>query len=56
MELQPGGATGASFVRERLDCGFGATHVALSVATDADTVEGVVRRKGWFFKVPAVPI
>jgi hypothetical protein len=27
--------------------GFGPTHLALSVATDADTVETATRREGW---------
>src|SRR6266567_743646 len=47
MELQPGGATGGSFVKRETGRGFGPTHVALSVATDADTVESVARREGW---------
>jgi hypothetical protein len=45
MELQPGGATGGSFVKRETGRGFGPTHVALSVATD--TVERVARREGW---------
>ncbi|MBO0739484.1 MAG: hypothetical protein J2P48_23590 [Alphaproteobacteria bacterium] len=47
-ELRPGGSNGGSFVKEqRAERGFGATHFALSVATDADTVEAIARREGW---------
>jgi hypothetical protein len=46
-ELLPGGVTGGRFVKKEAGRGFGPTHVALSVATDADTVEEVARREGW---------
>jgi hypothetical protein len=45
-ELQPGGATGGSFVRKEAR-GYGPTHFALSVATDADKVEAIAAREGW---------
>jgi len=45
-ELQPGGDDGASFVKKHAR-GYGATHFALSVATDAETVEAIARREGW---------
>jgi hypothetical protein len=47
MELQPGGPTGGSFLKREAGHGFGPTHVALSVATDVDTIERVARREGW---------
>jgi hypothetical protein len=47
-ELQPGGSTGGSFVKKTgPERGYGPTHFALSVATDADTVEAIARREGW---------
>jgi hypothetical protein len=47
-ELQPGGADGAGFAkRPHGGRGFGPTHFALSVATQADTVEAIARREGW---------
>src|SRR5438046_10318802 len=47
-ELQPNGAVGGSFVKRR-EAGraYGATHFALSVATDAHTVEQIAQRAGW---------
>jgi hypothetical protein len=45
-ELQPGGATGGCFVRKEVR-GYGATHFALSVATDAATVKAIAQRAGW---------
>ena len=47
-ELQPNGAVGGSFVNRR-EAGraYGATHFALSVATDAHTVEQIAQRAGW---------
>jgi hypothetical protein len=44
--LQPGGATGGSFVR-REHGGFGSTHFALSVATDPAAVKEIAERAGW---------
>ena len=47
-ELHPGGADGGGFVKKaRERQGYGATHFALSVATDADTVERIAGREGW---------
>ena len=47
-ELHPGGADGGGFVKQaRERQGYGATHFALSVATDADTVERIAGREGW---------
>jgi hypothetical protein len=47
-ELQPGGTDGGGFVkRPEAGRGFGPTHFALSVATDADTVEKIAAREGW---------
>lgn len=45
-ELQPGGAVGGSFVKNDVR-GYGPTHFALSVATDADTVRAIAQRAGW---------
>jgi catechol 2,3-dioxygenase-like lactoylglutathione lyase family enzyme len=47
-ELQPNGAVGGSFVKRR-EAGraYGATHFALSVATDAQAVEQIAQRAGW---------
>jgi hypothetical protein len=45
-ELQPGGATGGSFVRKD-HRGFGSTHFALSVATDSATVKAIAEKAGW---------
>ena len=47
-ELQPAGEEGGSFVRKpREGRGFGATHFALSVATDAGKVKRIAERAGW---------
>jgi len=46
-ELQPGGSSGGSFVKRPEARGYGPTHFALSVATDADTVEAIAARAGW---------
>ncbi|HZU91106.1 MAG TPA: hypothetical protein VE993_17775 [Stellaceae bacterium] len=47
-ELRPGGSDGGSFVKQPgRERGYGPTHFALSVATDADTVEAIARREGW---------
>jgi hypothetical protein len=47
-ELQPGGGSGASFVKQpAAERGYGPTHFALSVATAADTVAAISRREGW---------
>ena len=47
-ELRPGGTDGGGF-EKRPDGGrgYGPTHFALSVATDADTVEKTAAREGW---------
>jgi hypothetical protein len=45
-ELQPGGAVGGSFVRKDARS-YGSTHFALSVATDAGTVQAIAERAGW---------
>jgi hypothetical protein len=45
-ELQPGGTTGGSFVKKEAR-GYGPTHFALSVTTDADKVEAIAARAGW---------
>ena len=47
-ELQPAGEEGGTFVRKpREGRGFGATHFALSVATDAGKVKEIAERAGW---------
>jgi hypothetical protein len=46
--LEPGGHEGGGFVKEPAQRrGFGATHFALSVETDAATVEKIAERAGW---------
>ena len=45
-ELEPNGNTGGTFVK-RPARGYGATHFALSVSTDAKKVEDIARRAGW---------
>ena len=45
-ELEPNGNTGGTFVK-RPARGYGSTHFALSVATDAKKVEDIARRAGW---------
>jgi hypothetical protein len=44
--LQPAGEVGGSFAKNE-PRGFGSTHFALSVATDADTVKAIAQRAGW---------
>jgi hypothetical protein len=46
-ELEPIGAVGGSFVKHPRERGHGATHFALSVATDASTVKDIAGRAGW---------
>ena len=46
-ELEPNGSTGGSFVKHERGRGFGSTHFALSVATDAKQVEEIAARAGW---------
>jgi hypothetical protein len=45
-QLEPGGAVGGSFVKKEAR-GFGSTHFALSVATDAATVKRIAENAGW---------
>ena len=46
--LEPGGAEGGGFVRDPTPKrGYGATHFALSVATDAKKVEAIAKHAGW---------
>ena len=45
-ELEPGGSVGGKYVK-REGRGFGATHCAISVATDANTVQAIAERAGW---------
>ncbi len=45
-ELRPGGTVGGNFVRKD-PRGFGSTHFALSVATDAEAVKAIAERAGW---------
>ena len=47
-ELEPNGPVGGSFVKNtKTPPGYGSTHFALSVATDAGKVEEIARRAGW---------
>ena len=47
-ELEPAGAEGGRFVKQpQAERGYGATHFALSVATDRKTVEAIAARAGW---------
>ncbi len=46
-ELQPGGAVGGGFVKTPEPQGYTPTHFALSVQSDAATVERVAEREGW---------
>jgi hypothetical protein len=46
-ELQPGGSDGGGFVKKPEARGFGPTHFALSVATDAGKVDAIAAREGW---------
>lgn len=45
-ELRPGGENGGGFVKKEAR-GFGPTHFALSVKTDADNVKSIAEREGW---------
>jgi hypothetical protein len=45
-ELQPGGATGGHFVRKDARV-YGSTHFALSVGSNAATVQAIAKRAGW---------
>lgn len=45
-QLQPGGDVGGSFVKNE-PRGYGSTHFALSVATDAGAVRAIAERAGW---------
>jgi hypothetical protein len=45
-ELRPGDTNGGRFVRQD-PRGYGATHFALSVATDAASVQAIAGRAGW---------
>ncbi len=46
-ELEPNGEVGGSFVKQPRERGYGSTHFALSVATDAKKVEAIASRAGW---------
>ena len=46
-ELEPNGSTGGSFVKHERGRGYGSTHFALSVATDAKKVEEIAKKAGW---------
>jgi hypothetical protein len=47
-ELQPGGSEGGGFVkRPPAERGYGPTHFALSVSTDAGKVGAIAAREGW---------
>src|SRR3974377_1595842 len=47
-ELRPGGDDGGGFSKKPVaDRAYGPTHFALSVATQADTVETIAQREGW---------
>ena len=47
-QLQPGGSNGGSFVKQPgPGRGYGPTHFALSVTTEADAVEAIAGREGW---------
>jgi hypothetical protein len=45
-ELVPGGEVGGTFVRKDAR-GYGSTHFALSVPTDADAVQAIAKHAGW---------
>jgi len=45
--LQPNGDVGGTFARRDGIGGYGSTHFALSVATDAATVKKIAAREGW---------
>jgi hypothetical protein len=44
--LEPGGDVGGAFVKQE-PRGYGSTHFALSVATDAGTVKRIAKSAGW---------
>jgi catechol 2,3-dioxygenase-like lactoylglutathione lyase family enzyme len=46
-ELEPNGAVGGSFVKHERPRGYGATHCAISVATERGKVEEIAARAGW---------
>jgi hypothetical protein len=46
-ELHPGGAEGGGFVKKPEARGYGPTHFAVSVSTDADKVDTIAARAGW---------
>src|SRR5205807_10592474 len=47
-ERQPGGTDAGGFVKKpAAERGYGATHCALSVVTEADKVEAIAAREGW---------
>ncbi|MGE5268298.1 MAG: hypothetical protein ACM3JG_01355 [Thiohalocapsa sp.] len=46
-ELEPNGEVGGSFVKHPRERGYGSTHFALSVKTDAKRVEEIAARAGW---------
>ena len=46
-ELHPGGEVGGGFVRQEQPQGYTPTHFALSVKTDAASVERIAGREGW---------
>jgi hypothetical protein len=46
-ELAPNGDVGGAFVKHERDRGYGATHFALSVATERHKVEEIAQRAGW---------
>src|SRR5262249_29421885 len=45
-ELQPGAAAGGNFIRKDAR-GYGPTHFAISVTTDAASVQAIAERAGW---------
>jgi hypothetical protein len=45
--LQPNGDIGGTFNKREGLSGYGSTHFALSVATDAATVKKIAKREGW---------
>ena len=46
-ELEPNGTSGGTFIKNQPGRGYGATHFALSVRTDAAKVEEIAARAGW---------
>ena len=46
-ELEPNGSVGGTFVKRPQPRGYGSTHFALSVPTDAAKVEEITRQAGW---------